>query len=135
MTTPTGEQYELRSGPYRAVVVQNGGGLRALTYGGRQVLDGYHADQSVEGGRGQLLAPWPNRIDHGRYRFGGKDHQLELTEPARDNAIQASSGASPGALSSTAPRRPHWRMSCVSHPATRMPSTFGSTTPSMLTLG
>jgi len=87
MTTPTGEQYELRSGPYRAVVVQIGGGLRALTYGGREVLDGYHADQSVEGGRGQLLAPWPNRIDHGRYRFGGKDHQLELTEPARDNAI------------------------------------------------
>ncbi|MEO6142526.1 MAG: aldose 1-epimerase family protein, partial [Dermatophilaceae bacterium] len=38
-------------------------------------------------GRGQLLIPWPNRIRDGRYSFGGQDHQLALTEPARGNAI------------------------------------------------
>ena len=34
-----------------------------------------------------MLAPWPNRIRDGRYTFGGADHQLALTEPARHNAI------------------------------------------------
>jgi aldose 1-epimerase len=38
-------------------------------------------------GRGQLLLPWPNRIDGGRYRFEGIDYQLPLTEPVNANAI------------------------------------------------
>jgi len=36
---------------------------------------------------GQLLAPWPNRVDGGRYVFGGTEYQLALTEPAQGNAI------------------------------------------------
>ena len=38
-------------------------------------------------GRGQVLLPWPNRIEDGRYEFGGRAHQLALTEPANGNAI------------------------------------------------
>jgi aldose 1-epimerase len=34
-----------------------------------------------------LLMPWPNRVDHGRYSFGGASYQLDISEPARDNAI------------------------------------------------
>jgi aldose 1-epimerase len=34
-----------------------------------------------------LLVPWPNRVDHGRYAFGGTSYQLDLTEPANGNAI------------------------------------------------
>ena len=37
--------------------------------------------------RSQLLAPWPNRIDHGRYSSGGESYQLDISEPVRDNAI------------------------------------------------
>ena len=39
------------------------------------------------GGRGQLLAPWPNRIEDGRYTFDGVEHQLPLSEVAHHNAI------------------------------------------------
>src|SRR5262245_44776816 len=38
-------------------------------------------------GRGQLLAPWPNRIQDGSYEFAGKSYQLAIDEPERQNAI------------------------------------------------
>jgi aldose 1-epimerase len=38
-------------------------------------------------GRGQLLIPWPNRLEDGRYEFDGREHQLPLNEPANRNAI------------------------------------------------
>lgn len=50
------------------------------------MLDGYELDEMADGGRGQLLVPWPNRIRDGRYSWGGTDYQLALTEPARHNA-------------------------------------------------
>lgn len=31
---------------------------------------------------GAVLAPWPNRLADGRYRFGGEVHELPITEPA-----------------------------------------------------
>lgn len=34
-----------------------------------------------------MLIPWPNRIADGRYSFDGAEHQLDLSEPARANAI------------------------------------------------
>ena len=49
-------------------------------------MDGFGEDEMSSGGRGQLLMPWPNRIRDGRYSFGGRDHQLALTEPKRSNA-------------------------------------------------
>src|SRR5262245_8521568 len=38
-------------------------------------------------GRGQVLIPWPNRIQDGSYEFDGRRHQLPLTEPELGNAI------------------------------------------------
>jgi aldose 1-epimerase len=83
----TGAQHELASGDYRAVVTELGAGLRSLSYRDRPVITGYEADQLPPAGAGQLLAPWPNRIDRGQYSFGGASFQLDLTEPARGNAI------------------------------------------------
>jgi aldose 1-epimerase len=84
---PSGEQVELVHGDRRAVVVEVGGGLRAYSVGGRDVLDGYAADEMCASGRGQVLLPWPNRIEDGRYTFDGREHQLPLTEVAAANAI------------------------------------------------
>jgi aldose 1-epimerase len=84
---PSGVQVELAHGDQRAVVVSVGGGLRSYAAGGRQVLDGYGADEICPSGRGQLLLPWPNRIEDGRYDFDGESYQLALDEPARRNAI------------------------------------------------
>jgi aldose 1-epimerase len=86
-THPTGEQIELRHGDQTAVVVRVGGGLRAYDVAGRTVVDGYDAAAQVDGGRGQVLAPWPNRVRDGRYRFAGQDQQLALSEAATRNAI------------------------------------------------
>ncbi len=84
---PSGEQFEIAFGHQRAVVVELGGGLRTYTRDGLDVLDGYGAAERCASGRGQLLVPWPNRIEDGRYDFGGRTHQLPLTEPESHNAI------------------------------------------------
>ncbi len=83
---PSGDQYEIVAAGYRAVVTESGGALRLLEHGGRPLVDGFDADEMSSGGRGQLLMPWPNRIRDGRYSFGGRDHQLALSEPKRSNA-------------------------------------------------
>ena len=87
MTAPSGEQVELSHGDQRAVVVEVGGGLRAYSAGDRELLDGYAADEMCTSGRGQVLLPWPNRIEDGSYEFDGQRHQLPLNEPEHGNAI------------------------------------------------
>ena len=86
MLPPSGDQYEISGGGYRAVVTECGAGLRLLEHAGVPLVDGFEADEVAAGGRGQLLAPWPNRIGDGAYSFGGRDHQLPLSEPSRHNA-------------------------------------------------
>ena len=68
--TPSGAQVELALGRQRAVVTTVGAGLRTYSAGGREVLDGYGRDELCPSGRGQLLVPWPNRIEDGSYEFG-----------------------------------------------------------------
>ena len=88
MTVPlTGVQYEIEAGPYRATLTQLGAGLRELLFGGEPLINGYRADELPPAAAGQLLVPWPNRIDGGRYAFAGAEYQLALTEPAHGNAI------------------------------------------------
>ena len=84
---PSGEQFELAHADQRAVVVEVGGGLRTYSAGGRDILDGYALDAPSTSGRGQVLAPWPNRLQDGCYEFDGRRHQLPLTEPEHHNAI------------------------------------------------
>ncbi len=83
----TGAQHDIAAGDYRATITGLGAGLRSLSYRGRPVLDGFGADEVPPAGAGQLLAPWPNRVDGGRYSFAGQAHQLDLSEPGRGNAI------------------------------------------------
>src|SRR5215472_6717836 len=83
----TGAQYAIGAGDYQATITGLAAGLRSLTFRGQPVIAGYGPDELPPGGAGQLLAPWPNRIDGGRYEFGGATFQLELSEAARGNAI------------------------------------------------
>jgi aldose 1-epimerase len=80
-------QYEIEAGDYRATVTELGAGLRELLFRDQPVIAGYPPDELPPAGAGQLLAPWPNRIDAGRYVFNGAELQLALTEPAHANAI------------------------------------------------
>jgi len=82
---PSGQQVEIVLGDQRAVVVEVGGGLRTYSADGRELLDGYGADEMSGSGRGQVLIPWPNRIQDGSYEFEGRRHQLPIDDvPERD---------------------------------------------------
>ena len=84
---PSGEQFEIAAGDLRVTAVEVGGGLRSFQAGGRELLDGYDVDAMCTSGRGQLLIPWPNRLQDGTYEFDGRTHRLPLTEPTTGNAI------------------------------------------------
>ena len=83
---PTGDQHEISSGAYRAIITEVGATLRSFSVDGRDVVRGFGLDEMSKAGRGQNLIPWPNRIRDGRYSFGGVTQQLALSEPARHNA-------------------------------------------------
>ena len=87
MIAPSGEQIKIAAGDQRAVVVEVGGGLRSYSAGGRELVDGYRADEMSSSGRGQVLIPWPNRLQDGSFEFDGRRHQLPLNEPEHHNAI------------------------------------------------
>jgi galactose mutarotase-like enzyme len=86
-TAPTGAQHEIVRGEQVAVVTELGATLRSYDVAGRPVLDGFPANVRPDGGRGQVLAPWPNRVADGRYTFGGEQLQLALSEVPKRNAI------------------------------------------------
>jgi aldose 1-epimerase len=86
-TAPSGRQVEIASSDQRAWLVEVGGGLRAYCARGREMLDGYPADEMCSSARGQCLVPWPNRIRGGSYEFAGLRQQLPLTEPEKQDAI------------------------------------------------
>jgi aldose 1-epimerase len=83
----TGAQYEIAADGYSAIATELGAGLRELRHRDRPLIAGYPADELPPAAAGQQLLPWPNRIDGGRYRIAGTDHQLDLSEPATGNAI------------------------------------------------
>jgi aldose 1-epimerase len=87
MISPSGEQIEIAHGDQHAVVVEVGGGLRTYSAGGSELLDGYAADAQIRSGRGQVLIPWPNRLEDGAYEFDGRQHQLPINELPARNAI------------------------------------------------
>ncbi|MBV8190613.1 MAG: aldose 1-epimerase family protein [Alphaproteobacteria bacterium] len=87
MIAPSGEQIAISAGDQQAVIVEVGGGLRSYSVGGRDLLDGYGTDEMASSGRGQVLIPWPNRLEDGSYEFDGRRQQLPLSEAALGNAI------------------------------------------------
>ena len=84
---PSGDQFEIAFESQRAVIVEVGGGIRTYSVGGNDILDGYGVEERCPSGRGQILIPWPNRIQDGSYEFDGQHHQLPLTEPTLGNTI------------------------------------------------
>lgn len=90
-----GEDFAIHFGPYSAVVTEVGATLRVLRHGDRDLVVGFRADELRPVYRGAVLAPWPNRVVDGRYRFGDAVHQLPLnragppTRHARSGGVGA----------------------------------------------
>ena len=87
MIVPSGKQFTIVAKDQQAVIVEVGGGLRSYSVGGCELLDGYGAEEMSSSGRGQVLIPWPNRLEDGSYEFNGRRYQLPLNEPEHRNAI------------------------------------------------
>ncbi|MFH5232302.1 aldose 1-epimerase family protein [Antrihabitans spumae] len=83
--------FQIRFDDYRAEVVSTGAGLRMLerAVDGKavQLTESWPAGTKPPLSAGLVLAPWPNRIRDDFFYFDGIEHQLELTEPARNNAM------------------------------------------------
>lgn len=86
-TPRTGEQYTITHGDYTAVVTELGAILRRLTYKGEDILASYGADDLVKCCGGEILIPFPNRLEAGTYTFEGHDYTLPIDEHERNNAI------------------------------------------------
>lgn len=91
MHAPTGDQFHLRGswGDHRteAIITELAAGLRTLTVDGHHLTEPFPATESPSFGNGIVLVPWPNRVADGRWTLNGREQQLDLTEPARGNAI------------------------------------------------
>src|SRR5271156_4647360 len=84
---PTGDQWAIAHGQQTAVVTEVGATLRSYTLEGRELLAGFDETEWSHGSRGQVLAPWPNRLGDGSYEFDGVSGSAALDEPSRGNAI------------------------------------------------
>ncbi len=87
-TTPhTGQQFSIAAGGYYAVITELGAALRKLTYHGKNVIVPFKENQVAPASSGQLLIPYPNRIEDGVYTFEGTTYELPIDEHDRNNAI------------------------------------------------
>jgi aldose 1-epimerase len=118
-TAATGDQWVIGHGHQRAVVTEVGATLRSFTVGDRTVLSGFGPEQWSTGGRGQVLAPWPNRLGDGRYTFEGVEAQAALDEPERRNAIHGLVRWMPFRMVSRAQNRVS--LACDLHPSPAYP--------------
>lgn len=83
----TGKQFSISHGNYHAVITEFGATLRKLTYQDTDIIVPFDADSIVTCCQGQLLIPFPNRLESGEYTFEGKTYQLPIDEHDRNNAI------------------------------------------------
>lgn len=83
----TGNQYTISSGDYLAIVCEQGATLRTLRWKGRDLLASFDANEPVPCSNGNLLVPFPNRIQGGTYTFEGRTYTLPIDEHERNNAI------------------------------------------------
>ena len=116
---PSGEQHEIRHRDQVVVVTEVGATLRAYSADGLDVLDGFPVDEPSSAGRGQVLTPWPNRLDGGRYEFDGRLGAAAIDEPELGNAIHGLVRWLPWQLASKSDEAV--ALECVLHPQPAYP--------------
>jgi galactose mutarotase-like enzyme len=121
-TAATGDQWVIGHGHQRAVITEVGATLRSFTVADRPVIEGFGPTEWSHGGRGQVLAPWPNRLGDGRYAFEETDAQAPLNEPSRRNAIHGLVRWLPWRMAGRAQNRVS--MACDLHPSPGYPFTL-----------
>ena len=77
----------IERGGYVAVVTEVGAALRNYEVDGLPLCLGFGADELPTGSRGQVLAPWPNRLSGGRYEFAGRSGRAAVDGAAGEYAM------------------------------------------------
>lgn len=83
----SGSRFDLEHDHYRASIASIGASLRVLQHDGRDLVVPFALDEVRPVYRGAVLAPWPNRVSDGAYRFADVIEQLPLSEPERGHAL------------------------------------------------
>ncbi|HAM28239.1 MAG TPA: aldose epimerase, partial [Microbacteriaceae bacterium] len=88
---PSGEQYVIagKIGTHRVevTIAEVAAALRSFTVGGIDIVQRYEEGAIPSLGAGIVMAPWPNRVDHGTWINNGVVEQLDITEVKHDNAL------------------------------------------------
>ena len=86
----SGEQFvltlETPAGLLHAAIAARGASLREFRLGDIELVEPYAAESEAPHCAGQVMAPWVNRLDHGRWTFGGEVLQNPITLTEQDNA-------------------------------------------------
>ncbi len=119
MLPVSGDQVTLASGDLSAVVTEVGATIRSFRAKGDPIVWEFDESEIAPGGRGQVLAPWPNRLEDGSYRFAGVAGQAALDEPERSNAIHGLVRWLPWSIEERSDEQAV--LSCVVHPQPAYP--------------
>ena len=85
--SPDRTEFRIEGDGYAAVVLGRGAAVRELTFRERPLVVGFGADEPMPNFRGAFVAPWPNRIEDGRYTFDGVAYEVPVNEPERGTAL------------------------------------------------
>jgi aldose 1-epimerase len=78
---------EITHGAARAVITETGAGLRSFSVDDVPYVETFGFGETPPLGAGVVLVPWPNRTAGAQWTLDGTKQELEVTEPARGNAI------------------------------------------------
>ncbi|MGV8969886.1 MAG: aldose 1-epimerase family protein [Microbacteriaceae bacterium] len=91
MRAPTGTQFTISRSSggsvFSATITEVAASLREFTVDGMDLTENYPVEKTPPFGSGIVLAPWPNRVEDGRWKLDGVVQQLDITEPDRHNAL------------------------------------------------
>lgn len=87
MTSYGYKTFEIAKKDVSAQVSEVGATLQSLKFFGKEVLFSFEKGSVSQFAQGQVLIPFPNRIENGRYSFMANNYQLDINEPNLNNAI------------------------------------------------
>ncbi|TCD53935.1 aldose epimerase [Alloscardovia theropitheci] len=82
-----GNEYTIHAGEYTAIVTEQGAGLERLEWAGKEITVPFNPHGPVSACSGQILIPYPNRIEDGEYEFEGHTYRFPIDEHERNNSI------------------------------------------------
>lgn len=102
MHSASGQQFRLSfstpKGELQATIAQVGASLREFKIGDIDLVVPYAEDQPAPLCAGIVMAPWPNRIDGGKWQFEGQTLEVDITIHDQQNANHGFLGRFPYSL-------------------------------------